>query len=253
MRTDTPTARGSVAVRRALEAEVHDAQARGVAQPRVVDVGGGSGVWAVALAGVGCRTTVVEPNPNALATLQRRAREEGVADRITAVADDSDSLTTHIPAGSADLVLAHGLLEIVEDPVSVVEALAATVAPDGAVSVLAANRHAAVLHRALAGRLSEARQLLEDVRGVLVDDGDTVLRRLSTGQLQGWLTTAGLEISLIQGDGVLPDTLPADAPESAEQARSWEDELAAFELEAASAPPLRDIATRLHALARRRR
>src|SRR5260370_35045000 len=40
-------------------------------------------------------------------------------------------------------------------------AIAAGVGPSAPVSVLAANRVAAVLHRALAGRFAEARQLLE--------------------------------------------------------------------------------------------
>src|SRR5437764_8528189 len=118
MRTDTGTARGSSAVWRVLQDEL----ARAGAEPHVVDVGGGSGVWAVPLAAAGCRVTVVEPNPNALATLRRRAEETGVADRITAVADDTDALGSRVPAGAAHLVLAHGLLEVVDDPFSVVAA-----------------------------------------------------------------------------------------------------------------------------------
>ena len=45
-----------------LEAELRHARARGSAEPVVVDVGGGSGVWAVPFAVAGCRVTVVEPN-----------------------------------------------------------------------------------------------------------------------------------------------------------------------------------------------
>src|SRR5438067_8980333 len=119
MWTDTGTARGSGAVWRALQHEL----ARARPDARVVDVGGGSGVWAVPLAAAGCLVTVVEPNPNALATLRLRAQEKGVLDRITVVADDTDSLGDRVPAGSADLVLAHGLLEVVDDPGPVVTAL----------------------------------------------------------------------------------------------------------------------------------
>lgn len=253
MRTDTAAARGSAAVRRALEAELEQARARGVERPRVVDVGGGSGVWAVPFASAGCLVTVVEPNPNALATLQRRAEEVQVADRITVVADDSDALGTHVPDGSADLVLAHGLLEVVDDPDITMRALAEAVAPGGAVSVLVSNRHAAVLHRALAGRLAEARQLLTEPSGVLSEDGETVLRRLDTPALQSLLGRAGLEVALLQGDGVMPDAVQGvalDDQDAADAVASWEGELAAFESAAAATPPLRDIASRLHALAR---
>jgi SAM-dependent methyltransferase len=240
MKTDTVAARGSGAVRRVLEAELNAARARGVAQPSVVDVGGGSGGWAVPFAAAGCRVTVVEPNPNALATLRRRAGEEGVSDRITVIADDSDALGEHVPAGSADLVLAHGLLEVVDDPAEVVRALATAAAPEGAVSVLVANRHAAVLHRALAGRVGEARRVLEAADGIA--PGDTVLRRFDTEGLRAALVAAGLEVTLLQGDRVISDLVPAGVRD---------DDLAEFELAAAAIPAFRDIAGRLHALARR--
>ena len=45
---------------------------------RIVDVGGGTGGFAVRLAQLGHRVTVVDPSPDALAALDRRAREVGV-------------------------------------------------------------------------------------------------------------------------------------------------------------------------------
>ena len=228
------------AVRLALDSELAAARQRRDGQPpRVLDVGGGSGVLAVPFAAVGCAVTVVEPNPNALATLFRRATDAGVSDRITAVQADSDALGQVVQAGSADLVLAHGLLEVVDDPKNTMAAMAEAVAPGGAVSVLVANRHAAVLHRALAGRVAEARQLLESVDGVVA--GDTVLRRFSAAGLRADLEAAGLEVTLLQGDRVISDLVPGDVRE---------DELAEFERAAAGSPALRDIAGRLHAVAR---
>lgn len=243
MRTDTGTARGSSVVWRALRDELARLRAR---QPHVVDVGGGSGVWAVPLAAAGCRVTVLEPNPNAVATLCRRAQETGVSNLITVVADDTDALGGRIPAGSADLVLAHGVLEIVDDPDAVVAALAVTVAPGGVVSVLAANRYAAVLHRALAGRLNEARELLTGADGVLAEDGDNVLRRYDSAGLTRMLAAAGFDVELLQGDGVVGDFVVEGETEP-----FTGEELAEFEAAAGQAAPLRDIATRLHVLARR--
>ncbi|MEU3270697.1 class I SAM-dependent methyltransferase [Saccharomonospora sp. NPDC006951] len=253
MRTETSAGHGSAVVRKALEAELRDARERGAQQPRVIDVGGGSGVWAVPFASAGCLVTVVEPNPDALATLERRAGEVGVSDRITVIADDSDSLTEHVPAGSADLVLAHGLLEVVDDPVPVAAALAAVTTAGGAVSVLTANRNAAVLHRALSGRLAEARALLTGPGGALgeASDTETLLRRFDTGGIEALLTGAGLDVVSVQGDGVVSDLVHATGEEPASVVASWEQDLAAFEALAAATPPLRDIASRLHALARR--
>ncbi len=235
------------AVHRALEVEVAAARDRLDADPRVLDVGGGSGGWAVPLARAGCVVTVVDPSPNALATLRRRAAEADVQQRITPLQGDADTLADVVGAGSADLVLGHGVLEVVEDASVAVAALAAAVAPGGAISVLVANRYAALLGRALAGRLSEARQLLHDPDGCL-GGADPVVRRFDTIGLTALLEHAGLAVELVQGDGVVADLVPGGVLEAHPGAA---EALTELELVAADRVPLRDIATRLHALARR--
>lgn len=212
----------------------------------MLDVGGGSGTLAVPLAVAGCAVTVVDPSPNALATLHRRAEEAGVAARITAVQGDSDALGALVPAGEADLVLAHGVLEVVEDPKVTIAAIAEAMAPGGAVSVVVANRYAAVLHRALAGRLGDAKALLDDPAGQL--PGESLLRRFDTDGLRQLLIDAGLSVELLQGTGALADVVPGHV---LEQNPGAADALAELELRVATIGPLRDIATRLHAIGRR--
>ena len=80
------------AVRRVLDAELTAARDRRGAAPHVLDVGAGSGVLAVSLAADGCAVTVVEPSPNALATLHRRAATAGAADRVRGVQGDGDRM-----------------------------------------------------------------------------------------------------------------------------------------------------------------
>ncbi len=236
------------AVRRVLDAELSAARERRGGAPRVLDVGGGSGVLAVSLAVAGCAVTVVEPSPNALATLHRRAQEAGVADRITAVQGDSDALDQLVPVGAADVVLAHGLLEVVDDPAVTVAALAGAVAPGGLLSVLVVNRFAAVLHRAISGRLVEARRLLDDQSGTLGGPGEALLRRFDTEGLRALIAGSGLTVELLQGQGVVSDLVTGSVLEANQGAP---DALAELELVAAVTPPLRDIATRLHAVGRR--
>ncbi len=210
-------------------------------------MGGGSGVWAVPLARSGCLVTVVEPSPDALATLRRRVAEAGVGQLVNPVQGDTDSLIDAVPRASADLVLGHGLLEVVEDPAAAVRALADATAPGGAVSVLVANRYAAVLVRALAGRLADARRLLDDPDGRL-GVTDPVLRRFDTTGLVALLAASRLDVELLQGDSVLADLVPGAVLEAHPGAA---EALAELELSAAGRAPLRDIASRLHALARR--
>lgn len=234
-------------VYRALAAELDRARSRGRAAPGVLDVGGGSGAWAVALAARGCLVTVVDSSPDALATLERRAREAGVHERVTPVQGDVDALAEVAPPDGADLVLGHGLLEVVDDPARAVAALAAATAPGGAVSVLVTGRHAAVLGRVVAGRLAEARALLTDPQGRCGPD-DPLRRRLDAAGLRSLLEHAGLVVGSLQGDGVLEGWVPGvvrDGGPAAAQA------LAELEALAAVEPALLDVAGRLHAVARR--
>jgi S-adenosylmethionine-dependent methyltransferase len=124
--------------------------------------------------------------------------------------------------------------------------MAEATVPGGAVSVLVANRTAALLHRAVAGRLGEATRLAEDPSGRL--PGETLLRRFDTDGLLALLTDAGLTVELVQGHGVLSELVPGSV---LQQDPSAQDTLAELELSLAQTPPLRDIAARLHAVARK--
>lgn len=233
-------------VRRALRAEVLRARERRAGeQVRVVDVGGGSGVWAVPMAVAGCMVTVVDTSPDALAALRGRAVRAGVADRVLAVQGDAQTLADVVPAAGADLVLGHGLLEVVDDIGGVVVQLARAVEPGGAVSVLVAGRHAAALAHAHAGRLAQARTVLTDPAGRW-GSGDPLQRRLDEAGLRGLLeSAAGLSVELVQGDGIFHGLLPASVSEAAPS------ELESLEALVAENPEFLVLAARLHVLARR--
>lgn len=218
---------------------------RGPTPLTVVDVGGGTGGFAVPLAERGHAVTVVDPSPDALATLQRRADAAGVAARVTGVVGDTDTLLEVVGAGSVDLLLGHSVLEVVDDPAATLTTLATLLAPDGSLSLLVANRAAAVLARALGGHLAEAERALRDPDGRW-GEGDGAARRFDAARLDELVRTAGLRTEALHGVRVVADLLPgAVADASGEAVRQ-------LELALAATSPYRDIATQLHLLARRR-
>jgi S-adenosylmethionine-dependent methyltransferase len=237
------------AAHRAVAAELAAVRRRSPGRaPRVLDVGGGSGAWAVPLAKAGCAVSVVDPSPNALAALVRRARDAGVHDLVTAVSGDVDALADVAPVAQADLVLGHGLLEVVDDVASAVRAMAQAAAPGGAVSVLVAGRLAAVLARTLAGRLAEARAVLTDPDGRFGPD-DALRRRLDAASLRRALAAEpALHLELLQGDGVLEGWMPGAVRDGGPATAGPIGEL---EERAAAEPALIDVAARLHAISRR--
>jgi 2-polyprenyl-3-methyl-5-hydroxy-6-metoxy-1,4-benzoquinol methylase len=217
-----------------------------VARPglTVLDVGGGTGGFAVPLAVAGHQVTVVDASPDALAALTRRAAEAGVADRVRAVQGDGDALADLVAPESTDVVLCHSLLEVVDDPTTVVKALGAALRPGGVASVLVANRVAAVLGRAVTGHLEVATALLADPYGSL-GARDTLRRRFDLAAAIDLLTAGGLVVEQTHGVRVVSDLLPGAVLEGQHEA------LLAFELAASGRPPYRDIATQLHLFARR--
>ena len=172
-------------------------------------MGGGTGGLAVPFAALGHNVTVVDPSPDALAAAQRRAAEAGA--RLTAVQGEAASLDSVAGPKSADLVICHNVLEYVDSPADAMTAIAAVLRPSATVSVLAADTVAAVLHRALAGRFTEARQLLEDATAV---SGPP--RRFTLPELTALIEAAGLRAGESHGlrifSGLVPGALlDADA------------------------------------------
>lgn len=211
----------------------------------IVDVGGGTGGFAVPLAGLGHRATVVDPSPDALAALQRRAQDAGV--EVRAVQGDANGLLKVVDAGTADLVLCHGVLEQVEDVEAAVAALAQVLRPRGALSIVAANRDAVVIARAVSGRFSEAQHALSDPNGRW-GVRDPLIRRFREGDLVGLIKGAGLDVLEVHGVRTLSDLVPGALIDADPDAHD-----ALLELEAATAdqPAFRAIAAQLHVLARK--
>ncbi|MDQ6650636.1 MAG: methyltransferase domain-containing protein [Actinomycetota bacterium] len=213
----------------------------------VLDAGGGTGGFAVPLAELGHRVTVVDPSPDSLAALVRRAAEAGVADRVRPEQGDLASLPELAGAGSVDLVLCHSVLEVVDDPAPAVQALAAVLRPGGAASVLVANRTGAVFARALTGHFDDARRALADSAGRW-GPRDAAVRRFALEEITQLLASAGLPVAAVHGVRVFADLVAGSLLDTEPGAV---DALVALELAASEVPAYRAVATQLHVLARR--
>ncbi|MGL5823548.1 MAG: methyltransferase domain-containing protein [Nocardioides sp.] len=208
----------------------------------IVDIGGGTGGFAVPLATLGHRVLVIDPNPDALAALGRRADEAGVTDLITAHQGEVADITAYVERFAAtdgpDLVLCHEVLEVLADPASALTTIVRALRPGGALSLLVPGLHAAVVARAMAGHFNEAIALLDEGVG----------RRFTAHNIAGMLTDVGLVIDSIHAARVFTDLGPGAFVDSEPGATR-----ALLELERAVAarPEYLTLATHLHVFARR--
>jgi SAM-dependent methyltransferase len=213
---------------------------------RVLDLGGGSGGLAVPLAELGHEVTVVDPSPNALAALERRAADFGVADRVTGRQGDADTLD----GDAFDLVCCHGVLEVVDDPTAALAGIAAVLTAKGHLSLVVAGRLAVVLAKVLAGEVRQAQQALTSPDGRW-GKADPLPRRFDVEGLVALLDAAGFTPVQVHGVRVFADLVPPAALDSA----SGREALTELERTVATHPQyaeaLGSLGAGLHAIAQR--
>lgn len=248
----------SQALQQALAQAPGDGESAGGEGARIVDIGGGTGGFAVPLAELGHRVLVIDPSPDALASLDRRAAERGVTGLVTGQQGDLSDLADLAAAAGLvpDLVLCHGVLEVVDDPAAALAAIAGVLPPGGTLSLLVAQRHAAVVARAMAGHFAAAHDLLAPAgagggagaAGGGPGDGPVPRtgRRYTAEEVADLLATAGLAPRVVHGVRVFSDLVPSSLLDLEPGATA-----ALLDLEQAVAerPEYRPLATQLHVLA----
>ncbi len=210
----------------------------------VVDIGGGTGGFAVRVAQAGHRVTVVDPSPDALASLDRRAREIGV--EVAGHQGDVSGLLDVVGPASADVVLCHGLLEVV-DAGEALAAIRAVLRPGGTVSILAAQQHAAVVARAMAGHLHQALAMLEgDEPAERAGRSARAARRFTAAELSSLVEQAGFTVSAVHAVRVFTDLVPGSLLDQEPGAVAA---LVDLERAVAERPEYLPLATQIHLLA----
>ena len=207
----------------------------------VVDIGGGTGGSAVRVAELGHRVTVVDPSPDALAALDRRARERGV--EVAGRQGDLSDLPDLVGADGADVVLCHGVLEVVSDPAAALASIRRVLRPDGHLSLLVAQRHAAVVARAMAGHFAQAAALLDSTEGP--GEGSRT-RRFTAREAADLLEAAGFTVTSTHGVRVFADLVPGSLLDLEPGATAG---LVDLERAVAGRPEYLSLATQVHLLA----
>jgi len=207
----------------------------------VVDLGGGTGGLAVAVAELGHRVTVVDPSPNALAALERRATEAGVTSLVRGVIGDAATLPDVVGPAAADVVVCHGVLEIVDEPVQALHAAAAVLRAEGRLSLLATQLSGAVLAQVIGGHVDEALALLRA-------GADRQPRRFTRGQLETLVAAAGFTVTEVRGVRLFSDHVGSRV---VDEQPSAADRLGELEAAVCADADFMQFATQLHLLARR--
>lgn len=177
----------------------------------VVDLGGGTGGLALDVARRGHHVTVVDPSPDALASLERRLADDHLEGTVVGRQGDASDLVRLLGPAAVDVVLCHRVLEVVDDPAAVLADAAAVLRPGGALSLLVAQKHALVVGQAVAGNLAAARQIWDDPR------------RLDFAAVTALVEAAGFAVREADGIGALADLVGEAAVESP---GAWADLLA---------------------------
>jgi SAM-dependent methyltransferase len=200
----------------------------------IVDLGGGTGGLAASLASRGHTVTVVDPSPDALASLDRRTTDAGLRGRVTGVQGDAGDLVRLVGDHAVDVVVCHRVLEVVDSALDALEAMARVLRPGGVLSLLVSQRHAAVLTQALAGHISQARRTFADPD------------RFDHDQLIDLVRRAGFTVLASHGVGAIADHVPESLLDSDAAAYG---ELTALEADVSQDPAFRAIAPRVHVFA----
>lgn len=220
-----------------LQTQIAQWQLRtGRAEAVIVDVGGGTGGMATHLAGAGHTVTVIDPSPDALASLARRATESGVEERVTGRQGDASDVSSLLGETKVDIVLCHRVLDVVEHPGEALASMAAALRPDGLISLLVPGRRAAVIAHAVNGQVETADHALDDPH------------RFDLDQIVNLFHAAGLDVVAEHGIAALADLVPESAVESG----AARQRLLELEERLSTDPVFRALAAHLHITGRPR-
>jgi S-adenosylmethionine-dependent methyltransferase len=212
---------------------------------RIIDVGGGEGHQAIALARAGHRVVLLDPDAAMLAAAEQRLaqQEQAVRDRVTMVLGYGEN-AADVVTGQFDVVCCHGILMYIDDPAAILKSIVSVAWPGALISVLASNADAVAMRPALQGRWADALAILET--GSDDETARYVPGRADTVEnIQAILTEARATVMTWYGVRVFSDHL-GDVPPGEDF-----ESLCELEWAAGARDPYRKVARLFHVIARR--
>lgn len=219
----------------------------GDASARVLDVGCGQGTQAIRLARAGHRVTGLDSSDRMLDACRTALAEEeddGTRARVELVQGDGGTALDLFGPASFDAVLCHGVLMYLPDPTPLLRSLVTTLAPGGALSVLARNGDALALRPALLGNWEQARDAFTSP-AMYVNRLGIEARADRLEDLVAMVRSLGLEVEAWYGVRALSDALADTAAPPSNIALVLE-----CEEQAGRTDPYRAIAALLHLIGR---
>lgn len=116
---------------------------------RILDVGGGNGLDAVACAEQGHSVMLVDFSAEMLTEARHLAEEHSVAARMTFHQADVNAIPTLFPDPAFDVVLCHNVVQYVDDPAALLRAVCHPLKRDGLLSLMSVNPESEVYRLAM--------------------------------------------------------------------------------------------------------
>jgi len=211
---------------------------------RILDAGGGQGQFSIPLARAGHSVLLCDISEQMLKAARLEAEQQGVSERVTLQQTSIQQLAQERATDQPgfDLVICHAVLEWVESPQTVLQALVDLLAPGGYLSLSYYNLHGAVYKNLLRTNYKKVRNNdYGGFRGSL-----SPINPLYPETVDAWLAELPLQRLSSSGIRVFHDyILDKDAREQDGEA------LLEMELRFSQLEPYRSLGRYLHIIARR--
>lgn len=200
----------------------------------ILDIGAGSGVFALKAAQQGHHVTLVEPSAAMLSQAVKRFEENAASARFVHA-----SMQNFAPVEGYDLILCHAVLEWLADPLNSATGLKTWLNPGGHLSLAFYNKHALTFKHLMYGNLTppETRVRKKQLRSL------TPISPLEPETVYQWLNQQGFDIKDVLGIRTFSDYLADDVKKELDEKLivEWETKLA-------RKSPYRELARYIHVL-----